>query len=59
MSRTSDKGKDGTSGKAYSVESLSSEDDDDDDDDDGTEHEETADLYRHSALGMYVVLLEK
>ncbi|KAL0955931.1 hypothetical protein HGRIS_002119 [Hohenbuehelia grisea] len=53
MSRTSGKGKDLPDGKATSVRSYMSEDDDDDDDEDDADREETPDLYRNSALGMY------
>ncbi|KAF9241543.1 hypothetical protein BU15DRAFT_87134 [Melanogaster broomeanus] len=54
MSRASEKLKDGTEGKAESAGSMSDEEEDDEDIDvDDAEREETPDLYRHSALGMY------
>jgi E3 ubiquitin-protein ligase HUWE1 len=53
MSRASGKGKISRDGKTESVSSTSSEDEDDVDD--ATGREETPDLYRNSALGMYVI----
>ncbi|KIJ61312.1 hypothetical protein HYDPIDRAFT_31398 [Hydnomerulius pinastri MD-312] len=54
MSRTSDKSKDGVDGKAGSTGSVSDEDEDEDDIDvDDPGREETPDLYRNSALGMF------
>lgn len=61
MSRAADKTKEGGDDKAESVGSLASDDDDEIDDDNEEEEaedrarEETPDLYRNSALGMYVI----
>jgi E3 ubiquitin-protein ligase HUWE1 len=49
MSRVSGKAKDSAEGRTESIESLGSEEDDED-----IGREETPDLYRNSALGMYV-----
>lgn len=55
MSRASEKAKDGDEGKADSSDTLSDEDEGDDDIDvDDAARDETPDLYRNSALGMYV-----
>jgi E3 ubiquitin-protein ligase HUWE1 len=55
MSRASEKLKDGTEGKAESTGSMSEEEEEEEDIDvDDAGREETPDLYRHSALGMYV-----
>ncbi|KAG9316564.1 hypothetical protein JVU11DRAFT_2615 [Chiua virens] len=51
MSRASEKSKDGLEGKAQSVGSIS--DDEEEEDVEDAEREETPDLYRHSALGMF------
>ncbi|KAF9227402.1 hypothetical protein BS17DRAFT_727628 [Gyrodon lividus] len=54
MSRASEKLKDGTEGKAESTGSMSEEEEEEEDvDDDDVGREETPDLYRHSALGMF------
>jgi hypothetical protein len=50
MSRVSGKVKDSTEGKAESISSVGSEEEDLGD----VDREETPDLYRNSALGMYV-----
>lgn len=59
MSRASEKTKEGGDDKAESVGSLASDDDEIDEDEEEEEagdraREETPDLYRNSALGMYV-----
>ncbi|KIJ18752.1 hypothetical protein PAXINDRAFT_167299 [Paxillus involutus ATCC 200175] len=54
MSRASEKLKDGTEGKAESTGSMSEEEEEEEDIDvDDAGREETPDLYRHSALGMF------
>jgi len=55
MSRASEKAKDGDEGKADSTDTLSDEEEGEDDIDvDDAARDETPDLYRNSALGMYV-----
>lgn len=54
MSRPSEKSKDGTEGKTQSVGSISEDEEEEDIDGEDAEREETPDLYRHSALGMWV-----
>lgn len=54
MSRTSNKSKDTAEGeKVESESSMGSEDDEDEEMEEDTGREETPDLYRNSALGMY------
>lgn len=54
MSRASEKSKDGADGKAQSVGSISEDEEEEDIDAEDAAREETPDLYRHSALGMWV-----
>jgi len=56
MSRASEKSKDGIEGKPQSVGSISEDEEDIDVED--AAREETPDLYRHSALGMWVSVSE-
>ncbi|KAG8213892.1 hypothetical protein J3R82DRAFT_10637 [Butyriboletus roseoflavus] len=58
MSRASEKSKDGTEGKPQSVGSMSENEEVEDIDVEDAEREETPDLYRHSALGMWVSEME-
>lgn len=54
MSRASEKSKDGPEEKTQSVGSMSEDEEEEDIDAEDVEREETPDLYRHSALGMWV-----
>ena len=58
MSRASEKSKDGTEGKAQSVGSISEDEEEEDIDVEDAARGETPDLYRHSALGMWVSVIE-
>lgn len=58
MSRASEKSKDGTEGKTQSVGSMSEDEEEEDIDAEDVERGETPDLYRHSALGMWVSLIK-
>ncbi|KAG6372317.1 hypothetical protein JVT61DRAFT_7757 [Boletus reticuloceps] len=53
MSRASEKAKDGSEGKAQSVGSISEDEEEEDIGVEDAAREETPDLYRHSALGMW------